>query len=76
MTVSDLIQALKKMPKDAEVWHLWDGAARTRIEHVWFARGGYVVTADFAEPCHNDADRPAWAPTTHEEKHWESKQIT
>ena len=34
MTVSQLQQELAKMPADAEVWHIWDGGARTYISEV------------------------------------------
>jgi len=58
MNVRQLIDELGKMPPDAEVTHLWDGAARTTIEHVWLSNNGYVVTADFNEVCYMKADQP------------------
>lgn len=58
MNVRQLIKELSKMPPSAEVRHLWDGTARTTIEHVWLSNGGYVVTADFDEVCYMKADQP------------------
>lgn len=49
MKVSELICALQNMPHDADVWHLWDSAARTEIKHVWLAKSGKVITSDDGE---------------------------
>jgi hypothetical protein len=46
MTVSELIEELKKMPQEAKVMHFWDGRARTEIDFVWVSNAGYVVTAE------------------------------
>lgn len=70
MKVSELIEKLKAMPQDAEVRHLWDGAARTEIKHVWLTREGVVVTADDGEACYNTPDRPADAPTVEQDRYW------
>jgi hypothetical protein len=72
MKVKDLIKALQSMPQDAEVMHLWDGEARTSIEFVWEARGGDVVTSDFSMVCYSDATRPASAPSSKENRYWET----
>jgi len=56
MNVRQLIEELGKMPPSAEVLHLWDGVARTNIEHVWLARTGIVVTADFDEECYSEKE--------------------
>ena len=58
MNVRQLIKELSKMPPSAEVMHLWDGATRSSIEHVWISVSGYVVTADFDEVCYMEGDRP------------------
>lgn len=63
MKVSELIEALKTMPPDAEVHHLWDGALRTEINYVWLARNGVVGTSDFEQVCYDDDERPAEAPS-------------
>lgn len=72
MKVHELIIALQKMPLDAEVWHLWDGEARTVIEHVWLARSGQVITADVGQVCYSTKTRPTTAPTEKENKYWET----
>ena len=62
MKVSELINALAQMPQDAEVLHLWDGEARTAINHVWLSRGGDVVTADSGIVCYSEETRPMFIP--------------
>lgn len=59
MNVRDLIARLLEMPQDAEVFHLWDGEPRTKIEVVWFAPSGKVITSDVDEPCYSPQNRPA-----------------
>ena len=70
MKVSQLIVELHKMPADAEVWHLWDGALRTCIEFVWLTRTGVVGTGDAHDVCYHTDDRPIDAPTAQEEQYW------
>ena len=74
MLVKDLIAELQKMPQDAKVSHLWDGSARTNIEHIWLSKSGEVVTSDFDMVCYDDADRPASAPTRVEQHYWYSPE--
>ena len=74
MNVKQLIEKLKKMPPSAEVMHLWDGATRTSIEHVWLSVSGYVVTADFDEVCYYQSDRPVSAPTEEECRYWKTSK--
>lgn len=71
MTVAELIEALRLMPQDATVWHVWDGGPRTEIQFVWTARvGNRVITADVSENCYDDDDRPANAPTERQSPYW------
>jgi hypothetical protein len=72
MKVSELIEALRTMPADADVLHLWDGEARTGIEHVWLSRDGNVITADDGMVCYSTGTRPVTAPTSDENKYWSS----
>lgn len=74
MKVKELIKALETMPPDADVTHLWDGEARTKIEHVWLARAGFVVTADFGMICYSNDARPASAPTEKDDPYWKSPE--
>ena len=76
MNVTELIAALQTMPADADVLHLWDGAARSGIKHVWLARNGSVVTADNAEVCYYTDDRPLDAPTSEQAPYWQSPSET
>lgn len=72
MKVSALIEALKLMPPDAEVFHLWDGEPRTEIEHVYLARSGIVITADHDMVCYSGENRPEDAPTYYENAYWKT----
>lgn len=73
MKVSELIEKLKSMPQDAEVYHLWDGRLRTTINVVYESNGGDVVTADHSEVCYDSKDRPKGAPTEDEDPYWETE---
>lgn len=70
MKVRQLIEELKKMPQDADVFHLWDGAPRTEINVIYLARNGMVVTADNGEVCYGTNRRPHDAPTEEEHPYW------
>lgn len=75
MTVRKLIAELEKMPPGAEVAHLWDGEPRTNIEHVWLARGGFVVTADHDQVCYSTKSRPKEAPTAQQDQYWQTPKL-
>ncbi len=76
MKVKDLISELKKMPADAEVMHLWDGEARTTIQVVYLSKNGTVITADYGEVCYSSESRPIDAPTSEEERYWQTPNNT
>ena len=75
MKVSQLIEQLKGMPQDAKVSHIWDGAARTNIEHIWLSNCGEVCTADGEMRVGYDEDRPVAGPTCEEEPYWKTESI-
>lgn len=75
MKVSQLIDILQTMPKDAEVWCVWDGAPRTGVEAVWMARSGQVMLADPGDVVYGTEDRPASAPTEEEEPYWSVPEL-
>jgi len=56
--VKELIAKLKEMPQEMEVWHVWDGEARTQLKHVWISRNGKVITADDGESVYSTESRP------------------
>jgi hypothetical protein len=58
MTVKELIKELKKMPREARVFHIWDGEPRTEIQSVWKTKKG-VMTMDKDEPIYNEEYRPS-----------------
>lgn len=70
MTAKELIALLATMPPDARVFHLWDGALRTEVEHVWLSRSGVVGTSDVGQVCYCAEDWPANAPTEEEIPYW------
>ena len=72
MKVAELIDALTRLPADADVTFLWDGAARSEAECAWLARGGYVVLSDADEVVYGEVDRPEDAPN---EEYWRTPAI-
>lgn len=70
MKASDVIKELQKMPPDAEVWHIWDGVARTKIEFVWLCSDGKIATSDYNMSVAHDQDRPDWAPKRNDNYYW------
>ena len=73
MTVSELIKELKKMPWDARVFHLWDGAPRTAINLVYESKEGKVVTADYNQYAWYEG-RPKDAPSKEEQEYWKTPE--
>lgn len=72
MKVKKLIKKLKKMPKDAAIFHLWDGEPRTKIEMIWLSKGGDVITSDYGAVCYSTKARPIDAPTKKEKEYWKA----
>jgi hypothetical protein len=70
MKVSELVARLREMPQDAPVMCVWDGGARTDVRHVWAARGGSVMLADYDEVVYSDEDRPLDAPLEKDVRYW------
>lgn len=72
MKVKDLISELQKMPQEAIVWHLWDGALRTQINIVYESKTGDVVTSDYDMVCYDfsNEDRPVGTQTNEEDSYW------
>ena len=70
MIVSEVIKALSRMPQEAEVMGLYDGALRLSVDAVYQSRSGYVALAAFHEPIYHDMDRPISAPSVAENRFW------
>ena len=70
MKVRELIEALKQMPPNADVYHIWDGEPRTEINVVYKDRTGRVMTADTNMVCYSTDARPKGAPTEEENPYW------
>lgn len=73
MKVKELIDALRGMPGDASVFHLWDGEPRTEISVVYEAKNGTIITAPYGEVCYSCGSRPIGAPSTEDESHWKTE---
>jgi hypothetical protein len=59
MTAKQLILELHKLPEDMQVFHVWDGMPRTKIEFVWLSRDETkIITSDCSESVYDDKDRP------------------
>lgn len=62
------------MPQDAQVYHIWDGEPRTRINVVYVSKGGDVMTADFSQDCDSTKSRPINAPSVEEQTYWQTEK--
>lgn len=72
--VSELIEALKRMPADAKVSHIWDGNAYTQIKFIWLGRDGEVKTSDYNQFVYGDIDRPECAPLDKDDRYWSTPE--
>jgi len=70
MTVKEGIDELKKCDMDADVSHLWGGALRTYIEHVYMGKTGSCVTAESDMVAYSDEARPIDAPSSKQDPYW------
>lgn len=71
MKVSELIRKLQELPdQEAEVFHLWDGELRTRIDHVYIGKTGLCVTAAENEVAYSNRGRPEDALDTEVDRYW------
>lgn len=70
MTVKELIAELQKQPQDLDVVYVWDGEARGQADHVWLARGGFVVICSDGEAVYSTGTRPKAAPTASKNPYW------
>lgn len=78
MTVSELIEALRKMPPSADVAYIWDGAPRSCVEQVWLARGidpygdseSPMVMLYDCGPVYSGWARPEGAPSEKLDPYW------
>lgn len=75
MRVMQAIEQLKKMPPHAEIFHIWDGEARTAIEHIYVSKGGDVMTADEDMNVYTDSSRPVDAPSSIDKPYWKTPSL-
>lgn len=70
MTVEKLIIELSKLPQNAEVSAVYDGAARKDVNIAYLSNSSGVCLADFKDVLYYDADRPIGAPTEAQDKYF------
>lgn len=70
MKVKTLIEKLKELPQNADVYHIWDGEPRTKISVVYLSKGGDVMTSSINQVVYSNHARPVNAPTEKEEQYW------
>ena len=68
MTAKELIEYLKQMPQDTNVYYLYDGEPRTDIDVCYLAKNGKVVLSDYGQIVHTEDCRPVGAPTRKEQQ--------
>lgn len=72
MKVEELVSELLKLPQDASVGYIYDGALRGCVDCVWLSKGGKVVMCESGEVVYYEEGRPIDAPTSEDCKYWES----
>ena len=58
MTNKELISELAKLPPDAQVGLVYDGALRSNVEFVWLTRSGQISLCSYGEHILNVEDLP------------------
>jgi len=71
MKVKDIIKFLNTVDQEKEVWHVWDGEPRSKIEAMWVARNGNIISGPIGEPVYSEESRPDGAPFEEEDRYWE-----
>lgn len=70
MKVRELINALTKLDMDADVFQLYDGELRAKVEYCYIGKSGYCVIADQDMICYSDDGRPISAPDKDDCEYW------
>lgn len=73
MKVKDVIKFLSTVDQEKEVWHVWDGQPRSKIEAMWVARNGNIISGPLDECVYSEEYRPNSAPFEKEDGHWEPR---
>ncbi|MCP3681815.1 MAG: hypothetical protein GY861_03920 [bacterium] len=76
MIVKELIEKLKEIDSEAEVYCLWDGALRSTIDHAYIGKTGACVLADEGEVAYDEAARPVDAPSVIDNPYWQTPYTT
>lgn len=74
MTASELIAELQKLPPEAKVLCVYDGAARTPAEVVWLAKNGSILISGHGDVVYYDEDRPTNAPLRRDDPYWKARK--
>ena len=72
MKVSQLINELAKLNPNAEVYCLWDGRPRTRIDVIYESVNGSVIVSDYSQPCYEDEALPKGVDVNNIELVWKT----
>ena len=75
MKVEKLIEQLKLMPLNSDVFCLWDGALRSEINFVYLSKSEITVLSDFDEPCYNEEESPKTFHKTRLSEHYHTPNI-
>ena len=62
MKVKELIEQLKSMPQESDVWYVYDGAMRREASIIYQAQNGTVGIADDGEYIYDEEEKPIGAP--------------
>jgi hypothetical protein len=67
MTVSQLIEVLNKMPSNAEIGIIYDGAVRKGADTAFLTNEGTVALYEFGDMIYYDTDRPIGSKNEHQD---------
>lgn len=73
MKVKDIIKFLSTVDQEKEVWFMWDGQPRSKIEAIWTARNGNIISGPLDECVYSEESRPEGAPFEKEDGYWEPR---
>lgn len=74
MTVSQLIECLEKLPQNAEIGVIYDGAMRMGVDTAFLTKDNSVALYEFGDMIYYDNNRPKSAPTEQEDKYFKLKR--
>jgi len=58
MNVKQVIEQLQTLPKDANVFYVWDSEPRSEVEEIYVAQSGKVILKTEDDVVYNENEKP------------------